>query len=572
MGGRNIIWAVTALAILAGPVAGACCYFAAQDKDINQPAQKAFITWDPEAKQESFTVQPKFEGDARDFGMVVPTPTRPKLDEMPRDFFANLAVYTILLPLPEQIWVQFEEVIYEKMAFSEGIGQSVYSMRKRGMGVRVLESGVVGSLDYKILTAERADGLYEWLEVNGYSYAGDESTLDHYIQKGWVFTVMKIDTKQMKKGAGGAYQGEVTPTRFAFKSDSLVYPLKITAISVRDSTEALFYVQAPEQMDLQGNWSWAWSYRLMWLTSGRVCISQKRLTPQESQEMQDRRKQIEEMRREVPGFDTTKLEWARRIGKADLEVIDSPLKHYRQMGLPDLPDDAKVVSLKSMKDELWAAGEERSPEAMKEAHARSVLAGLGTQYAPEKGVIVRVPPDQGKSGAVFWWFPHRKAPNDKVKALTQLKGHVRRGSFLTKFRKVFQKSEMQRDLKIVPADAALSTEYSESSPRALLSRQPEQFLIPSARACRGRSIASRLPLDKLRRYGRPLHSSFDRLRTNGSGKLGHSVVLDAGIHSGTNGEAPAPRRARCDRGCTCQLAKQATRTGDALWGLDRRTE
>src|SRR5262245_22328162 len=74
----------------------ACCYFAAKDKDILQPAQKAFLTWDPTEKVETFTVQPKFEGNALDFGMVIPTPSKPKLDEMPRDFFKELAVYTIL--------------------------------------------------------------------------------------------------------------------------------------------------------------------------------------------------------------------------------------------------------------------------------------------------------------------------------------------------------------------------------------------------------------------------------------------------------------------------------------------
>src|SRR4051812_26685569 len=45
----------------------ACCYFSAKDKDILQPAQKVFITWNPEEKVESFTVQPKFEGNADDF-------------------------------------------------------------------------------------------------------------------------------------------------------------------------------------------------------------------------------------------------------------------------------------------------------------------------------------------------------------------------------------------------------------------------------------------------------------------------------------------------------------------------
>src|SRR6476660_8948547 len=81
---------------------GACCYFSAKDKDILQPAQKAFITFDPAEKVETFTVQPKFEGNAADFGMVIPTPSKPKLDEMPRDFFKDLAIFTILEPMDIQ--------------------------------------------------------------------------------------------------------------------------------------------------------------------------------------------------------------------------------------------------------------------------------------------------------------------------------------------------------------------------------------------------------------------------------------------------------------------------------------
>src|SRR6266404_4323249 len=126
--------------------------------------------------------------------------------------------------------------------------------------VVVLEAGVVGSLDYKIITAERADDLYEWLKDNKYSYSGDEATLNYYVQKKWLFTVMKIDTMQMKKSKDGSYAGEVTPTRFQFTSDKLVYPLKITQISVKDKTEALFYVQAPYKVDLQGDMSYQYTW------------------------------------------------------------------------------------------------------------------------------------------------------------------------------------------------------------------------------------------------------------------------------------------------------------------------
>src|SRR5688572_4804755 len=97
---------VLSLAVLAltpfgaRPVRAACCYFSALGVDVNQPSQKAFLTWDPAEKLESFTVQPRFEGNAADFGMVIPTPSRPRLNEMPRDFFKELAVFTILKPMP----------------------------------------------------------------------------------------------------------------------------------------------------------------------------------------------------------------------------------------------------------------------------------------------------------------------------------------------------------------------------------------------------------------------------------------------------------------------------------------
>src|SRR5438128_6658060 len=78
------------------PADSACCYFSAKDADILQPAQKVFITWEPKEGIETFTVQPRFEGNARDFGMVIPTPSQPKLHEMPRDFFKHLAIFSIM--------------------------------------------------------------------------------------------------------------------------------------------------------------------------------------------------------------------------------------------------------------------------------------------------------------------------------------------------------------------------------------------------------------------------------------------------------------------------------------------
>src|SRR5262245_1672395 len=220
-----------ALLGLAGPSSAhaACCYFSAQNADILQPAQKVFLTWDPAKQQESFTVQPKFEGNALDFGMVIPTPTQPKLHEMPRDFFKHLAVYSILMrrEFPQSKLLQHnmlgregKAMMFAYAAMPREQGQGAGAVKKPT--VVILDQGVVGSLDYKVIEASRADDLYQWLKDHKYHYSGDEATLNYYVQKKWLFTVMKIDTMQMKKNKDGSYSGEVTPTRFSFSSDKLI--------------------------------------------------------------------------------------------------------------------------------------------------------------------------------------------------------------------------------------------------------------------------------------------------------------------------------------------------------------
>src|SRR5207302_9575321 len=176
-----------------------------------------------------------------------------------------------LLPLIEP---QEERLFLQREAVKSAVERDTnitYSLQDdRKPAIKLLEVGTVGSHDYKIIEAGRADDLYKWLKDNKYSYSGDEATLNHYVQKKWIFTVMKIDTMQMKRNKDGTYAGEVTPTRFQFTSDRLVYPLKITQISVKDKTEALFYVQAPTKIDLQGDFSYQYTWIPM-LQAGSGC-------------------------------------------------------------------------------------------------------------------------------------------------------------------------------------------------------------------------------------------------------------------------------------------------------------
>jgi hypothetical protein len=447
--------ALLALAVVvAGPPAAesACCYFSAKDKDILQPAQKVFITWDPVQTVESFTVQPKFEGNADDFGMVIPTPSKPKLDEMPRDFFKELALYTIL-KRREQPHSNLLPVPVEKQAPNDARNKSKQEAgevhRPRPPAVKVLEAGVVGNLDYKIIEAGRADDLFGWLKDNKYTYSGDEATLDYYIKKKWLFTVMKIDTMQMKRNPDGTFAGEVTPTRFRFASEKLVYPLKITQLSVKDKTEALFYVQAPYKVDLPGDMTYQFQWLPMiqnaqgWYAKGIFgthdlpgkaddWLKDTRATaPALLQKGQQLGFAFVSGQRPQPnkqGRIATTLEWARKLTAEDVKVLKGEAAYSEKV-----PDPDEGFTQADLKD------------AKKAEAVFKVIRERLAKYQKERpgGYLVR------------------EAPAEDVKGLKVLAGHLKEGQFVTKFRKTFTKSEMEDDLLLVPAKLGSAEDHSE---------------------------------------------------------------------------------------------------------------
>jgi hypothetical protein len=429
----------------------ACCYFAAKDKDVLQPAQKAFITWDPAEKVESFTVQPKFEGNALDFGMVIPTPGRPRLDEMPRDFFKELAVYTILKKREHPRSKLLPVLPTDSLSLGQagGFAPRANTGVHRATTVKVLEAGIVGSLDYKVITAERADDLFAWLKENKYHYSGDEATLDFYVKKGWVFTVMKIDTMQMKRRPDGSFAGEVTPTRFQFASEKLVYPLKITQISVKDQTEALLYVQAPYKVDLPGDMTYQFQWVPMlqnaqgWYAKG--IFGSHELPGKADDWLRDAKDQIPALlqkgqqlgfafvsgQRPTPnqqGRIATTLEWARELTADDVKLLKGQAAYSEKLPNPDEGFTEADVKDAKKAEEVFKVIRERLEKDRKERPG---------------GYLVR------------------EAPEKDVQGLKILSGHLKEKQFVTKIRKTFTKGEMNEDLEIVPAKLGQAEDHSE---------------------------------------------------------------------------------------------------------------
>jgi hypothetical protein len=259
---------------------------------------------------------------------------------------------------------------------------------------------------------------------------------------------MKIDTMQMKRNKDGTFDGEVTPTRFQFTSEKLVYPLKITQISVREKTEALFYVQAPFKVDLPGDLT----YQYTWLPmlqgalgcsggipgkGGEWLEAFKGQAPQLMARAQQLNFRFVAGQRPLPNKDghiPTTMEWARKLTKADINVLSGKAPYSETV--PNV-------------DEGFTAADMN--DAQRAEAIRKVIQSRLTKAQRERpfGYLVR------------------HAPADDVKNLQQLAGHLAADGFITKFRKIFARDEMNDDLSIVPArynGKEDSSEYEELLP------------------------------------------------------------------------------------------------------------
>ncbi len=260
---------------------------------------------------------------------------------------------------------------------------------------------------------------------------------------------MKIDTMQMKRNADGSYTGDVTPTRFQFASEQLIYPLKITQISVRDKTEALFYVQAPYKVDLPGELTYQYQWIPMlqnaqgWYAKGifgahdlpgkaddwlRAVHGQIPTLLRRGQELGFNFVSGQRPQPNRQGRIATTLEWAKRLTAQDLQLLRGQTPFGEKVPNPD---------------EGFTAADVR--DSKKAEAVYKVIRARLDKYRQERpgGYLVR------------------EAPPEDIRQLKLLLGHLKEGQFVTKFRKTFTRAEMQDDLLMVRAGFGKAEDQSE---------------------------------------------------------------------------------------------------------------
>lgn len=189
------------------------------DYYVREDSQKAVIVYDQGL--ETLILSVEFSGDAKQFGWIIPTPARPEVSKSSDELFKSLDDLT------------GQTIIYDQ---TYGLGSAPLSEKE---SVTVLEKKKIDIYDIAVLESTSSQDLAKWLKDNGFQYPEKEAYIfDDYIKNKWVFTAVKVRAEFLNTVASKRLsEGRATPLQLVFKSENIVYPLKISAVQVEKAKQ-----------------------------------------------------------------------------------------------------------------------------------------------------------------------------------------------------------------------------------------------------------------------------------------------------------------------------------------------
>ncbi|MEA5506783.1 DUF2330 domain-containing protein [Halotia wernerae UHCC 0503] len=232
------------------PAAWAFCgfYVAKADTKLYNQASQVIIARDGE--RTVLTMANDFQGEVKDFAMVVPVPTvlqkeqvhvaEPKIIERLDAFSApRLVEYFDSDPCAVNDRV-FEGVPAPRAAASN---ESESKRSDRSLGVTVEARFNVGEYDIVILSAKESGGLQTWLNRNGYKIPrGAKQLLKPYIRSSMKFFVAKVNLDKFEKSG---YQ-LLRPLQISYQSLKFMLPIRLGMINATKEQDLIVYILSPQ--------------------------------------------------------------------------------------------------------------------------------------------------------------------------------------------------------------------------------------------------------------------------------------------------------------------------------------
>lgn len=234
------------------PSASAFCgfYVSKADAKLYNKASQVVIARD--GNRTVLTMANDYQGDVKDFALVVPVPVVLKADQV-RVGDSKIIEHLDAFSAPRLV-EYFDEDPCATNYFGDNALESARapapsapasgaSRRDRSLGVTVEAKFTVGEYDIVVLSAKESNGLETWLNINGYKIPkGGKQLLQPYIRQKMKFFVAKVNLAEFDKSG---YEF-LRPLMMAFESPKFMLPIRLGMINSTNEQDLLVYILSPK--------------------------------------------------------------------------------------------------------------------------------------------------------------------------------------------------------------------------------------------------------------------------------------------------------------------------------------
>jgi hypothetical protein len=231
------------LGFTALPAYAFCGFYVAQaDAKLFNKASRVVLAWDD--GKASVTMASDYEGDPRQFAVVIPVPT---FIERKQIGIVETAVIDHLDSYSAPRLVEYRDpdpcartvVTTRSMRMSAAVPAPAAAAPERARRKVVVEASYeVGEYDIQILSAEESDALGDYLTDNGYRIPeGADAVLASYIKQGMHFFVAKVNLDRMAL-EGGHF---IRPLQVRYETKKFMLPIRLGTLNAEGPQDLVIY-------------------------------------------------------------------------------------------------------------------------------------------------------------------------------------------------------------------------------------------------------------------------------------------------------------------------------------------
>jgi hypothetical protein len=242
-------------------------YVAKADTKLFNKSSQIILVRD--GNKTTVTMSNDFDGDVKDFAMVVPVPTILQREDIrvseaalfnKLDDYSGPRLVEYYDQNPCEIRVQEYMDMSVDMAMPTSINmESVKVKRNKELGVTVEATYDVEEYDILILSAKKSAGLKTWLTENGYKIPHSaEEVLEPYIKDNLKFFVVKVDLEKLDEmsGVGNVRKyiddpsmnsaRTLRPLQITYESPKFMLPIRLGMANSNGDQDMIVYAFSKE--------------------------------------------------------------------------------------------------------------------------------------------------------------------------------------------------------------------------------------------------------------------------------------------------------------------------------------